>query len=129
MNDDTDETMELLNALLDKQDGGSNKKKSIEEQKNILTDFIAQPITNFKPGDVVVRNKYGKARYRHPDANQVAVITDIFSSVVTDESDGGGGIVHANLAILTETKNKDTTAGPPVGTYTVDLRYFMPYKL
>lgn len=82
----------------------------IEVQKETLKEFIATSI-DFKVGDFIRLNRYGKQRYKFPTSKQIGIISDVFDTIVIDND---GERIHGTFTINQRTH---------LQTYTMDFRY------
>lgn len=113
----TDELMTALSELLEKDVGAKMKEDTIplDEQMSILRSFVKQPI-DFKVGDLVVLNEHGKARYKFPKGDDVAIIAEVFASLQFDEEKM---TAHGAIARAVNVRSGNTVVMHPV-----DFRFY-----
>lgn len=83
---------------------------ALEQQLANAREFLDAP--KLKIGDQVIRNKFGKLRYKQPEEGLIAIVTDIFESPALDSD----SVVNGQIAILVDVDR--------LISYAVDLRFF-----
>lgn len=105
--------LEMLAQAHDRADGKPASLPAIEAQQETLLEFLGMPL-DFKVGDFVRRNRFGKQVLNFPSPGQVAIITAIFDKPLYLES----GENHGILAVVHAKHIKE---------YTVNFRHIERY--
>lgn len=105
-----DSMRKLLDILNQDDEDEVGALPPIDGQKELLAEFIKTPV--LAVGDYVVRNAFGKHKYKYPTDRQIAVVSAVFDRPMLDEN---GNVAHGEISIVFERG--------AIITYSTDFRY------